>query len=51
MALQKDEVKTIEKELDLKTIKSFLKTLDLIIDRKLSIPNLRAYVEDKASEK
>lgn len=46
--LTKEETKTIEKELSLKEIKSFLKTLDLIYEKKLSIPNLRAYAEEKS---
>ena len=45
--LEKDEIKKIEKVFSFKEVKSFLKTLDLAYEKKLSIPNLRAYVEDK----
>lgn len=47
--MQKETIKVIEKELNLKEIKSFLKILDLISEKKLSIPNLRAYVENKTT--
>ncbi len=48
MALTKDEVKTIEKHLNLKTILAFLKTLDFIYNTPgLAIPNIRAYAEEK----
>jgi len=49
--LQKEDIKAIEKEMDYKTVKAFLKTLDIIGEKKLSIPKLRAYVEEKSINK
>ena len=43
--------KAIEKELTLKEILPFLKTLDIIINKNLSIPNIREYAQDKTIKK
>lgn len=49
--MQKETKKAIEKELTLKEIRSFLKTLDLIIKKSLSIPSIREYAQDNAKIK
>lgn len=50
MSLTKEEIKEIEKVIDQKTAKAFLIILDKIGRANLSIPNIRAYVQEKISK-
>ena len=49
--MTKEDTKAIEKELSLKEIRAFLKTLDLIGRKNLTIPNIRAYAQDALKTK
>jgi len=49
--MTKEDTKAIEKELSLKEIRVFLKTLDMIGKKNLTIPNIRAYAQDRILDK
>lgn len=49
--ITKDETKAIEKELTIKEIIPFLKTLNIIGRKNLSIPQIRAYAEESENKK
>jgi len=49
--MTKEVTKAIEKELSLKEIRAFLTTLDIIGRKKLTIPNIRAYAQDRILDK
>lgn len=50
MALQKEEIEVIENGINFKKAKAFLETLDMLYKKKITIPNLRAYVQENIKE-